>query len=108
MIRLSFTTAEVDALRAHRYAHPHPRVQRKMEALLLKSYGLHHKLIADIVGVCPNTLRSYFEDYLQGGTDRLFEICFYMPKSDLVLNIELLFLPTYSPNLNLIEPKNGY
>lgn len=84
MIGLSFTTSDVDVLREQRYAHPHPRVQRKMDALLLKSYGLPHELIADIIGVCTNTLRSYFDEFLQGGVDRLFEIHFHAPKSELV------------------------
>ena len=84
MISLSFTPSDVEVLREQRYAHPHPHVQRKMEALLLKRYGLPHELIADIVDVCPNTLRSYFDDFLSGGTNRLFEIRFYKPTSDLV------------------------
>ncbi len=84
MIALSFTSSDVDVLREQRYAHPHPHVQRKMEALLLKRYGLPHELIADITGVCPNTLRSYFDDFLQGGINRLFEIHFYKPTSDLI------------------------
>ena len=81
MIELSFTASDIAVLREQRYLHPHPRVQRKMEALLLKSFGISHDLIAAIVGVCPNTLRSYFEEFLQGGIDRLFEIHFHEPKS---------------------------
>lgn len=83
MIELSFTASDIDGFREQRYAHPHPLVQRKMDALHLKSHGVPHNVIADIVGVCPNTLRSYFEEFLQGGFDRLFEIRFYAPKSEM-------------------------
>ena len=37
MIRIEFTEEAVDKLRYERFHHPHPRLQRKMEALLLKS-----------------------------------------------------------------------
>lgn len=84
MISLSFSSSEVDALRQQRFNHPHPFVQKKMEALLLKSYGLPHEQIASIVGVCENTLRSYFEDYETGGIERLKEINFYRPTSNLL------------------------
>ena len=40
MIRIEFTEEAIDKLRYERFHHPHPRVQRKMEALLLKSEGL--------------------------------------------------------------------
>jgi len=33
MIKIEFTDAEQEAINYERYNHPHPRVQRKMEAL---------------------------------------------------------------------------
>lgn len=81
MISVSFTDSDIAVFRQQRFLHPHPLVQRKMEALLLKSFGLPHYLIADIVGICPNTLRCYFEEYKQGGVARLLEILFYKPQS---------------------------
>lgn len=46
MITLNFTPADIEALHYERYHHPHPRVQRKMEALYLKSQGVPHAQIA--------------------------------------------------------------
>jgi len=40
MIKINFTETDITQLKYERYHHPHPRVQRKMEALLLKSHGL--------------------------------------------------------------------
>ena len=45
MIEIEFTEEAIDELRYQRFNHPHPRVQRKMEALLLKSDGLPHHQI---------------------------------------------------------------
>ena len=71
MIRLNFTAGEIEQLRYERFHHPHPRVQRKMDALLLKSEGLSHQLICRVLGISENTLRAWFEEYSQGGTERL-------------------------------------
>ena len=51
MLQLSFTEEEIKELDYQRYHHPHPRVQRKMEALLLKAKGLPHHQIADCVWI---------------------------------------------------------
>jgi transposase len=67
----------------YRFYHPHPRVQRKMEAVLLKSRGLKHKEICGIVGICGNTLRSYLRDYEEGGIERLKRLNFRINKSEL-------------------------
>ena len=40
MIHIEFTEEQINELKSERYHHPHPRVQRKMEALFLKSQGL--------------------------------------------------------------------
>ena len=67
MIRIEFTEEAIDELRYQRFHHPHPRVQRKMEALLLKSGGLPHHRITRILGVSENTLRQYLREYEKGG-----------------------------------------
>jgi transposase len=83
MIRITFTKEEVEQLRYERFNHPHPRVQIKMEALLLKSQGLEHKKIGKILGICQDTLREYFEQYLSGGVEELKKLNFYKPKTEL-------------------------
>lgn len=61
-----------------------------MEALWLKSQGLSHREIAKLTGISPNTLRSYLKDYLEGGIEKLKEIHFYRPKSELVEHKETI------------------
>ena len=94
MLHIKFNEETIKQLREERYAHPHPRVQRKMEALLLKSEGLSHSVIGSIVGVSQKTLREYFTQYVNGGIDGLKEIKFYQPQSELMEHkgtIEQLF-----------------
>ena len=83
MIKLEFTAAETQALDYERYHHPHPRVQRKMEALWLKSRGLPHREISRLTGICATTLTSYLRVYQEGGIEALKEVRFYRPKSEL-------------------------
>ena len=84
MLRLQISKEEVEQLRYERFHHPHPRVQRRMEALLLKSQGLPHKQICEVLDVSGNTLRKYLRQYEAGGVEALKELRFYRPRSDLM------------------------
>ena len=83
MLHLTFSQEDIEELDYQRYHHPHPRVQRKMEALLLKAKGLPHQQIASCVGVCENTVRSYLQQYQSGGIEALKRLEFRRPTSDL-------------------------
>ena len=83
MLQLNFSEADLKQIEYQRYHHSHPRVQRKMEALFLKAKGLPHHQIAELVGVCDNTLTAYFKQYQQGGLATLLEVNFYRPSSQL-------------------------
>ena len=83
MITLTFTSADIDALHYERFHHPHPRVQRKMEALYLKSQGLAHGQIAKLLRISGPTLVSYFRAYQSGGVAGLKTLKFYRPESEL-------------------------
>ena len=82
-MRLDFTEEQLELLRHERFAHPHPRVQKKMDALLLKSEGLPHGRIAKFLDISENTLREYFREFLGGGIERLKEIRWTGPTSEL-------------------------
>jgi len=90
MLRLTFSEEAIKELDYQRYHHPHPRVQRKMEALLLKAKGLPHHQIAVCVGVCENTLRSYLEQYQTGGIEALKRLEFHRPTSELEIHHDTL------------------
>ena len=82
-MQLKFSPEVITIFNNERYSHPVPLVQRRMEALWLKSHNLPHALIAQLVGVCDNTLRDYFQLYLAGGVDALRTVEFYRPQSEL-------------------------
>jgi len=86
MINIDFTEEEMQALKYERFHHPDPHVQRKMEALWLKSQKLSHKDICRLTGISPNTLRGYLRAYLKGGIEALKELNFYKPQSELCLH----------------------
>jgi transposase len=90
MLRLTFTPDQIAALDLERYHHPHPRVQRRMEALWLKSQGLPHQPVARLTRVTPNTLRAYFRLFQHGGVAALKRFDFYRPASDLMAHRDCL------------------
>ena len=83
MIRLSFTEEDMKELDYQRYHHPHPRVQKKMEVVLLKARGLSTEQVAQGVGICQNTVRSYLREYESGGIEVLKQVRFRQPESEL-------------------------
>ncbi len=83
MINIVFTEKEIDTLYNERFSHPHPRVQKKMEALYLKSIGFPHNEICYILRITRTTLGKYLKDYHEGGIEKLKEINFNRPQSEL-------------------------
>lgn len=83
MININFSQEEIDELHYQRFHHSHPRVQQKMEALYLKSQGYSHQDICRIVRISGVTLVKYLTAYLEGGIEKLKEINFYQPESEL-------------------------
>jgi len=89
-IQLQLTPEILEEIHYHRYNHPAPLVQRRMEALWLKGHGLAHAQIAELVGVTENTIRDYFELYQQGGVEQLKELNYYVPESKLNAHVTSL------------------
>ena len=83
MIKIEFTEEEMKALDYERYHHPHPRVQRRMEALWLKSQNISHNQICQFTGIFSNTITDYFRKYKEYGIEGLKEANFYQPQSEL-------------------------
>lgn len=71
MLKIEFTPTEIDALESERYRHPNPRVQRKMEAVYLKSQGIAHHEICRLCRISKPTLVAYLKQYQEGGIERL-------------------------------------
>lgn len=94
MIKGIFSEEDIKVFNYERYHHPHPRVQQKMEAMWLKSHNFSHEEIAKLTGVSPNTITNYLRLYLNGGIEKLKEVNFNRPESELTkhtLTIEAYF-----------------
>ena len=83
MLQVEFTEADIQAFAYERYHHPHPRVQRKMEAMWLKSQKLKHKEICRLTGISSTTFTEYLRSYQEGGIEALRELNFNQPESEL-------------------------
>ena len=61
----------------------HPLVRKRCEVVYLKSLGYPHQEIGDVVRVSQPTLRKYLNRYQKGGLEKLKELNFYRPSSEL-------------------------
>jgi len=73
MDKTELTTAERETLHSWRLHHPHPRVQRKLEALYLKSQGLAPEEIRRLCAISTTTFYRYLHEYREGGIEKLQE-----------------------------------
>ena len=83
MKQIEFTTAEREMLHYWRFHHPHPRVQRKMEGLYLKSQGLSPQDICRLCALSKTTFYRYLHEYREGGIEKLKEGPFHRRHSEL-------------------------
>ena len=74
MDKSEFPTAERETLHYWRFHHPHPRVQRKMEALYLQSQGLAPAEIQRLCAMSTTTFYRYLHEYREGGIAKRKEV----------------------------------
>ena len=87
MISIEFTESEKQALHYERFHHPHPRVQRKMETVWLKSHQLPHHKIAELGGIFSEHRGQLYQ---LGGIEALKQVNFYRPQSELMSHVPTL------------------
>ena len=83
MLKMEFTTNEKNRLSFEKLNNVNPRIRRKTDVVWLKSNNLPHQEIARLVGVTENTVRNYLYQYRDGGIDRLCEVRYSQPVSEL-------------------------
>lgn len=83
MASIQFSQKEVEFLRKQRFLHPDPRIQIRLEALLLKSQGMKHKDIIAVLDISDSTLTRWVRIYRRGGTDELMRLGYRKPTSEL-------------------------
>lgn len=83
MLQIEFTKEEIEQLHHERLHHPHSKVRQRCEVVYLKSLGFSHKEMGRIMRLSQPTVRSYLEMYQAGGLEKLKELNFYQPTSEL-------------------------
>ena len=83
MIKVTIKEEDKPVFAKERYEHPHPRVNQRTDVLHLKAKGYSNQDICNITEICNNTLLSYYKMYNEGGVDKLREIKFNRPKSEM-------------------------
>ena len=71
MIQIEFDKKDIDVLATERYFYPDPKVQRRIDVLYLKSFGLSHQLIRSICCISEPTLLRYLKTYQREGVSGL-------------------------------------
>ena len=71
MIQRNISDEDRQILAVERFEHPHPRVQRKMEAVCLTSMGVSRGEVARLVQRTEGTVRSSVSAYRDGGIKAL-------------------------------------
>ena len=71
MRRFIFTAEVQQALAKERYYHPDPRVQQRMEIVLLKSKGETHERIAELAGTSRRTVQRVLDVFEKAGLEGL-------------------------------------
>ena len=90
MIKISVKPEVLDQLHYEKSNNPHPRVRKKIEAIILKNNGLYNKKICEILNIAPNTLTTYVRQFKEGGIDKITEINFNKPQSELMKHKDII------------------
>jgi transposase len=82
-LRLSFSQEDLQMLAQERYAHPDPRVQKRLEVLWLISQKVTHHEAARLAGVSRATAERYVAIFRSGGVAALRHFAWSKPVSAL-------------------------
>jgi transposase len=83
MIKITFSEADIAALRYWRFQHPDPRIQVRMEALYLRSQRVPTRDIPRLCGISKASFHRYLKAYATGGLEQLKHLAPRQPRSAL-------------------------
>jgi len=90
MIKVTFNESIIKMLDYERYHYPHPQIQRRMEALYLKSQRLSHSEICRLCPLTEKTLSTWLKTYRDSGLEGLKVLNYKGRPSDLNHHISSL------------------
>jgi transposase len=83
MINITFSEADIKALRHWRCQHPDPRIQVRMEALYLRSQRVAARDIPRLCGISKASFHRSLKAYVTGGIEQLKHLEPRRPRSAL-------------------------
>jgi transposase len=83
MIKVTYSEADIAALRYWRFQHPDPRIQVRMEALYLRSQRVPTRDIPRLCGISTASCHRYLKAYATGGLEQLKHLEPRQPRSAL-------------------------
>lgn len=83
MIQITFSEADIAALRYWRFQHPDPRIQVRLEALYLRSQRVPTRDIPRLCGISKASFHRYLKAYATGGLEQLKHLEPRQPRSAL-------------------------
>lgn len=83
MLKIPFSEADIEALQYWRFQHPDPRIQRRMEALYLRSQRVAAGEIPRLCGISKASFHRYLQAYVTGGIEPLKHLAPRQPRSAL-------------------------
>lgn len=90
MREFRFSVDELATIRKERLTNPSVRCRQKFDVLAMKSQGLKHELIAQIVGISRRTVQRYLDEYLEGGLAGVALVAAPPPRGALLAHHALL------------------
>jgi transposase len=100
-IQLAFTENDLKEIEYWRYHHPHPKIQKRFEALWLRAQGFKRNEILKVCKIGKTMFTNYLKMYEEKGIEGLKELKYVKQKSKLYE-----YKKTIEQNLKLSPPHN--
>lgn len=84
MIKINPSKEDIEIFKEERITHKIPKIRKRMDVLWLKYNGLCHKNISKLSNVSINMVTKYLKMYNEGGVEKIRQVNFYRPQSQLI------------------------
>lgn len=83
MLQLNLSDAEIQHLNYERYYYPCPHVQKRIQSVYFKNFGMSNKEIGGLTGLSRETVGLWVSIYLESGFEALCQFNYGTNKSEL-------------------------
>jgi len=83
MLQIKISDAEIHRLNYERYYYPCPHIQKRIQAVYFKTFGMSNKMIGKLTGLNREIVGDWIRAYLKGGFEALCQFNYGTNKSEL-------------------------